>query len=510
MGKEIVLTEFARVINSDRYQYTESDIFLMEHMEDKEAVFDVFFRKTEDGGFAVVSGIQEVINLIEILNSTSEEEKRMYFSKLIHEEQLVEYLSKIKFTGDIYAMRDGEIAYPNEPVITVKAPLIEAKILETPILNIMNMQMAIATKASRVTRAAYPVQVSSFGSRRAHGFDSAVAGNKAAIIGGCVSHSNLVTEYKYGVPSIGTMAHSYIQTFGVGSHAERIAFDTFIKHRRNRKSNALILLIDTYNTIGIGIRNAIDSFKACGIDDNYPGVYGIRIDSGDLAYLSKKCRAMLDEAGLTKAKIFLTNSLNEELIRSLREQGVCADTYGVGDEIAVSKSNPCFGGVYKIVEIDNEPVIKLSEDIIKISNPGFKEVYRIYDKDGLAYADLVTLVKNDSDKEKLINGKDITIRDEKYDFKFSDLKEGAYSVKKLTRTYVKDGEVVADEYEKLFDVLGSQKYYLESLEKISAERKRLENPHKYKVDLSENLIKLKYDMIKTIQSEILKNDSRKK
>lgn len=151
MEREIVLTEFARVINSDRYQYTESDIFLMEHMEEKEAVFDMFFRKTEDGGFAVVSGIQEVINLIEILNSTSEEEKRMYFSKLIHEEHLVEYLSKIKFTGDIYAMRDGEIAYPNEPVITVKAPLIEAKILETPILNIMNMQMAIATKASRVT-----------------------------------------------------------------------------------------------------------------------------------------------------------------------------------------------------------------------------------------------------------------------------------------------------------------------------------------------------------------------
>lgn len=507
MDKEVVLTEFAKVINSDRYQYTESDIFLMEHMEEKEAVFDVFFRKTEDGGFAVVSGVQEVINLIEIMNSTSEEEKRMYFSKLIHEEHLVEYLSKIKFTGDMYAMRDGEIVYPNEPVITIKAPLIQAKILETPILNIINMQMAIATKASRVTRAAYPVQVSSFGSRRAHGFDSAVAGNKAAVIGGCTSHSNLVTEYKYGIPSIGTMAHSYIQTFGVGSHAEREAFDTFIKHRRNRKSNALVLLIDTYNTLGIGIKNAIDSFKACGIDDSYNGIYGVRIDSGDLAYLSKKCRALLDEAGLKKAKIFLTNSLNEELIRSLREQGVCADVYGVGDEIAVSKSNPCFGGVYKIVEIDKEPVIKLSEDIIKISNPGFKEVYRIYDKDGLAYADLVTLVRDDKDKEKLTEGKDITIRDEKYEFKFSNLKSGEYSVKKLTREYVKSGEIVKDEYEKLFDVLGSQRYYLDSLEKISEERKRLENPHKYKVDLSEDLIKLKYDLIKTIKSEVTKNDS---
>lgn len=502
MERAKTLTEFARVINSDRYQYTESDVFLMEGMEEKIAVFDVFFRKTEDGGFAVVAGVQEVINLIEILNSTSEEEKRMYFSQIIDEENLVDYLSKMKFTGEIYAMRDGEIAYPNEPVITVKAPLIQAQILETPILNIINMQMAIATKASRVTRAAYPVQVSSFGSRRAHGFDSAVAGNKAAIIGGCTSHSNLVTEYKYGIPSVGTMAHSYIQTFGVGSAAEKRAFETFIKHRKNRDKNALILLIDTYNTLGIGIKNAIEAFKNCGIDDSYEGMYGIRIDSGDLAYLSKKCRKLLDEAGLKKAKIFLTNSLNEELIRSLREQGVCADIYGVGDEIAVSKSNPCFGGVYKIVEIENEPVIKLSEDVVKISNPGFKEVYRVYDKNGLAYADLITLVKNDKDKELLTSGKTLTIRDEKYDFKFSELKEGEYSVKKLTIKYVENGEVVMSEYEKLFDILGSQKYYLESLEKVSDERKRLENPHNYKIDLSRDLLELKYSLIKSIKAEI--------
>lgn len=502
MKREKALTEFARVINSDRYQYTESDIFLMENMEEKEAIFDVFFRKTEDGGFAVVAGVQEVINLIEILNNTSEDEKRMYFSQILEEQHLVDYLSKMKFTGSIYAMRDGEIAYPNEPIITVKAPLIQAKILETPILNIINMQMAIATKASRVTRAAYPVPVSSFGSRRAHGFDSAVAGNKAAIIGGCVNHSNLATEYKYGLPSVGTMAHSYIQTFGVGSQAERTAFETFIKHRQNREKNSLILLIDTYNTLGIGIKNAIEAFKNCGIDDSYKGMYGIRIDSGDLAYLSKRCRAMLDEAGFKKAKIVLTNSLNEELIRSLREQGVCADSYGVGDEIAVSKSNPCFGGVYKIVQIDDNPVIKLSEDVVKISNPGFKEVYRVYDSNGLAYADLITLVKNDKDRELLVQRKTLTIRDEKYDFKFSELKEGNYSVKKLTRDYIVNGEIIMSEYERLFDVMSSQKYYLESLEKVSAERKRLENPHNYKVDLSSDLIELKYNLIKSIKAEI--------
>ena len=266
----------------------------------------------------------------------------------------------------------------------------------------------------------------------------------------------------------------------------------------------VILLIDTYNTLGMGIKNAIEAFKNCGIDDSYEGMYGVRIDSGDLAYLSKKCRVLLDEAGLKKAKIVLTNSLNEELIRSLREQGACADLYGVGDEIAVSKSNPCFGGVYKIVQIDENPVIKLSEDIVKISNPGFKEVYRIYDKNELAYADLITLVNNDMDKELLIKGETLTIRDEKYEFKSSTLKKGEYTVKKLTRDYVINGEIIMTEYEKLFDIMSSQRYYLDSLEKVSVERKRLENPHNYKVDLSSDLIELKYNLIKGIKAEIEK------
>ena len=454
MGRERVLTDFAKVINSDRYQYTESDIFLMENMEEKEAIFDMYFRKTEDGGFAVVSGVQEVIELIEILNETSEDEKREYFSKIIEEKHLLEYLVKMKFTGNLYAMRDGEIVYPNEPIISIKAPLIQAKILETPILNLMNMQLAIATKASRITRAAHPIPVSSFGSRRAHGFDSAVSGTKASIIGGCLSHSNIVTEYKYGVQSVGTMAHSFIQAFGVGALAEKKAFDTFIKHRRERKANSLILLIDTYNTLGIGLKNAIQSFKDNGIDDSYKGNYG-----------------------------------------------ACVDIFGVGDAIAVSKSNPCFGGVYKIVEIDYKPVIKLSEDVIKISNPGFKEVYRIYDKEGFAYADLITLVNNDSDKEKLLRGEDLIIRDEKYEFKSSLLKKGEYTYKKITREFVKNG-VVMEESSQLMDVLNSRDYYLDSLNRISEERKRLENPHQYKIDLSKDLLELKYNLIKEIKSQI--------
>jgi nicotinate phosphoribosyltransferase len=503
MDREIILTEFAKVINSDRYQYTESDVYLMEGLENQEAVFDMYFRKTEDGGFAVVCGVQEVLGLIKILNDTSEEEKRKYFSKIIDEEHLVDFLVKMKFTGQIYAMRDGEIAYPKEPVITIKAPLIQAKILETPILNIMNLQMAVATKASMVTRAAHPIGVSSFGTRRAHGFDSGVAGNKAAYIGGCSSHSNIMTEYKYGIPSVGTMAHSFVQTFGVGRDAEKRAFEAFIKHRKKRKLNSLILLIDTYNTLQIGIKNAIAAFKENGIDDSYDGAYGIRIDSGDLAYLSKKCRIELDNAGLKKAKIFLTSSLNEKLIRSIKEQGACADSFGVGDAIATSQSNPCFGGVYKIVQIDKTPVIKLSEDVIKISNPGFKEVYRIYDKTGIAYADLITLVNGDADKEKLINNETIKIIDEKYNFKSSILKSGEYKSRKLNIQYVKDGNLTED-YKVLLDVESSRNFYLKNLGNVSEERKRLENPHNYKVDLSRDLSKLKYSLIKKIRNQIIK------
>ncbi|MDR1834283.1 MAG: nicotinate phosphoribosyltransferase, partial [Fusobacteriaceae bacterium] len=264
--------------------------------------------------------------------------------------------------------------------------------------------------------------------------------------------------------------------------------------------NALILLIDTYNVVETGIKNAIRAFQDAGIDDSYPGSYGVRIDSGDLAYLSKKCRELLDEAGMKKAKIFLTNSLNEELIRSLKEQGACVDIYGVGDAIAVSKSYPCFGGVYKIVEIDGKPVIKLSEDIIKISNPGFKEVYRIYDNEGLAYADLITLTEKDGDREKLLKNGTIKIRDEKYEFKYSTLKGAHYTAKKLTRTYVKGGEIQREEYDALYDIAGSRQYYLDNLKTLSKERQRLENPHNYKVDLSNDLIKLKYGLIKEIKT----------
>jgi len=494
------LSDFARVMNSDRYQYTESDVFLKEGMHNQTAVFEMFFRKTEDGGFAVVSGILEVLELIRILNEATEEEKKKYLDVVIFEDELREHLINMKFTGNIYAMRDGELAYPNEPVIVVEAPLIEAKILETPILNTMNHQMAVASKASRVTRSAYPVPVASFGSRRAHGFDSSVLGNKAAYIGGCVTHSCLMTEYQFDLPSVGTMSHSFIQAFGVGKVAEEQAFDAFVKHRMNASINTLILLVDTYNTLKVGMGNAIKVFKKHGIDDSFKGSYGIRIDSGDLAYLSKKCRMMLDLEGFYKAKIFLTNSLDEDLIQSLKDQKASFDFLGVGDSIAVSRSNPCFGGVYKIVCMNEAPVLKISEDLIKISLPGKKELYRIYSQDE-ATGDLVCLKEDDKDRALMLEGKAFTLRDDKNPMKFTYFEEGSYTVKKLHHDFVLNGKIT-DESKILDDIKSSRQYYIDSLKDFSEEHKRLDNPHSYKVDPSGDLAKLKMRLIREVIDSI--------
>lgn len=495
------MDDFLRVMNSDRYQYTESNVFLKEKMENKIATFDMFFRKVEGNAFAVVSGVSDVLELIDIMNSADKKVKRKYLSKVIHEEDLVDYLVDMKFTGSIKGLRDGEIAYPNEPVLTVTAPLIQAKILETPILNILNHQMAVATKTSRVTRAAKGIPVSAFGSRRAHGFDSAVKGAKAAYIAGCDSHSNLVTEYLYGIKSIGTMAHSYIQSFGVGEAAEYEAFDLFIKYNKV-ENHALLLLIDTYNTLEMGLKNAIEAFKANGIDDSYEGKYGIRLDSGDLAYLSRKCREELDKAGFKKAEIALTNSLDEYLIRSLLDQGAEVNLFGVGDSIAVSKDNPCFGGVYKIVEIDGERLIKLSNDIVKISNPGNKDVYRIFE-DGFATADLVVLNNEDSDTKKILEGSELIIVDENNRFNSYKFKKGNYTYEKITLDFIVNGEKTAG-FDDLVNVESARKHYEKRLEHLLKGHKRLENPHNYMVDLSMDLYHLKSSLIKKIKSQMEK------
>ena len=358
---------------SDKYQYTMGKSFFDNGMKDKHAVFNLFYRKApENNNWAVVSGIDEVVEMVENLGNMDPE----FFEKFLPGDEYKEfrgYLSAMKFTGNIYAMREGEIVFPNQPIIIVEGPLIEAQVLETPMLCIMNHQMAVATKASRVCRATNR-PVSEFGSRRAHGPWAAMYGAKAAIIAGCASTSNILTGTLSGYGSTGTMAHSYVTSFGCSVAGEYEAFDTYIK---THKGEQLIMLIDTYDTLRCGVLNAIRAFKDNGIDDSYEGGYGIRLDSGDLAYLSAECRRILDEHGLKNCKIFATNSLDEYLITDLERQGACIDCYGVGDAIATSKANPCFGNVYKLVEIDGQAVLKRSEDKIKLINPGFQITYRI-------------------------------------------------------------------------------------------------------------------------------------
>lgn len=477
---------------SDKYQYTMGKSFFESGNAERRAVFNLFYRTApENNNWAVVSGTDEVIEMVNSLGNMPES----FFEKFLPGDEYAEfrkYLSAMKFTGNIYAMKEGEIAFPKEPVIIVEAPLVQAQVLETPMLCIMNHQMAVATKASRVTRATSK-PVSEFGSRRAHGPWAATYGAKAAVIAGCASTSNVLTEVLYGKPSTGTMAHSFISSFGCSVEGEFRAFDTYIKTHMHE---GLTLLIDTYDTLRCGIRNAIKAFRANGIDNDYPYGYGVRLDSGDLAYLSIECRKMLDRAGMTGCKIFATNSLDEYLISDLEKQGARIDCYGVGDAIATAKNNPCFGNVYKLVEIDHQPVLKRSEDKIKLINPGFQITYRIA-KAGLFRAD-VTCIRGDSLSRKIERGETITIRDEYDSNKYTTFYKGTYKAKPLQEKAIDGGKTVM-ERRSLDD---KRTYYLENLSRLGASEKRLINPHYYKVDISDTLYDTKMGLLDNIIKEI--------
>lgn len=389
-------------------------------------------------------------------------------------------------------MREGEIAFPTEPIITIQAPIIEAQVLETPMLCIMNHQMAVATKASRVTRATSK-PVSEFGSRRAHGPWASVYGGKAAVIGGCANTSNILTADLFGFESSGTMAHSYTTSFGASVKGEYRAFDSYI---RTHMGEGLILLIDTFDTIKSGLQNAIRAFRANGIDDSYAKGYGIRLDSGDLTYLSQECRRILDNAGMKKCKIFATNSLDEYLITELERQGACIDSYGVGDAIATSKHNPCFGNVYKLVQIGDMPVLKRSEDKIKLINPGFQITYRII-RDNMFVAD-VTCLRGDSFEKALLAGERVRIRAQFDETKTTLLKAGTYACKPLQRLSIENGVQVVD-CEEIFDC---RNYYLANVASLNPTQTRIINPHYYKVDISDDLYDLKMRIINNIISQI--------
>lgn len=477
---------------SDKYQYTMGKSFYESGMKDKRAVFNLFYRKAPDtNNWAVVSGITEVLEVIKGLNCGDEK----FFEQFLPGDDykaVRQYFASMKFTGNVYAMREGEIAFPTQPIITIEAPIIEGQVLETPLLSIMNHQMAVATKASRVTRSTTK-PVSEFGSRRAHGPWAAIHGGKAAFIGGCANTSNIISGINFGMASTGTMAHSYVTSFGCSIKGEYQAFNTYIN---THKSEVLILLIDTYDTLRCGIKNAIKAFKDNGIDDNYPYGYGIRLDSGDLTYLSKQCRELLDNAGLKKCKIFATNALDEYLITELERQGCMVDCYGVGDAIATSKHNPCFGNVFKLVQVDDMPVLKRSEETIKLINPGFQITYRII-QNGRFKVD-VTCLRGDELSTAIESNSTITVRDERDRFKSMTFEKGEYEFRALQEQIVRNGDIIYKDQ----TIQDKQAYYKDNLAHLDDSQKRLINPHYYKCDISDALYDLKYSLIHNLVKEI--------
>lgn len=477
---------------SDKYQYTMGKTFHDLGLENKRAVFNLFYRSAPDkNNWAVVSGVEQAIEMVKALGGQEES----FFEKFLPGEEYSsyrKYLANTKFTGNIYAMEEGEIAFPTQPVITVEGPLIEAQVLETPLLTIMNHQMAIATKASRVTRSTSK-PVSEFGSRRAHGPWAAIYGAKAAYIGGCSSTSNILTSQKFGVPVTGTMAHSFVTAFGCTIAGELDAFNAYIK---THFGEPLILLVDTYDTLRCGVKNAIKAFRQNGVDDNYPASFGIRLDSGDLTYLSIKTREMLDNAGLKKCRIFATNSLDEYIIAEIERQGAKIDSYGVGDAIATSKHNPCFGNVYKLVEIDGTGVLKRSEDKSKAINPGFQITYRILSNNH--FKGDITCLRGDATSQKIEKGEEFTLRDEFDDTKITTIRAGSYTYKTLQKPVMQGGEIIL----KMKSVEERRNYYLSNLQGLNETQTRLINPHFYKVDISDELYDLKNGLIESLINEI--------
>ncbi len=461
-------------------------------LDNKTAVFNMFYRKAPDNNnWAVVSGIDQVLDMIQGFGTKPES----FFRKFLPEDHYKEFCKKlttVRFTGDVYAMEEGQIVFPKQPIITVVAPLLEAQILETPMLSIMNHQMAVATKASRVTRSTNK-PVTEFGSRRAHGPWASLHGGKAAFVAGCVGTSNILATTEFGIPSTGTMAHSYITAFGCNPRAEFVAFDTYIK---SHKGEGLILLIDTYDTLKSGIQNAIAAFKANNIDNRYTPFYGIRLDSGDLAYLSKKCREMLDEEGFDKCIIFASNALDEYLISDLERQNAAIDCYGVGDAIATSKHNPCFGNVYKMVQINDQPVLKISNDKAKVINPGFQITYRIY-QENESKAD-VTCLREDTLAKTIEKGKEILLRDEFDQTKRTVYREGTYTSEILQHKVMENGVRIAPHT----TAQEKQKKYLDELSRMNPTERRIINPHFYKVDISDDLYDLKMGLIYKIKEEL--------
>lgn len=463
----------------DFYELTMGSGYFQCDKKDKILYFDLYFRAVPDGGgFAISAGLDQVIDYIENLHFDKDDIDYLR-SKGKFTEEFLNYLADFKFTGDIYAVPEGTPVFPNEPIITVRAPAIQAQFIETFLLLTVNHQSLIATKSSRIVRAAQGRPVSEFGSRRAQGTAAAIYGARASYIAGCAGSACTIADQLFGVPAGGTMAHSWIQFFD----SEFEAFDTYCRIYPENPT----LLVDTYNVIKSGIPNAIAAFKKHGITK-----CAVRLDSGDITYLTKKIRKMLDEAGMTECKIVVSNSLDEYIIRDLLHQGAVIDSFGVGERLVTSKSEPVFGGVYKLVAVEDEngnvcPKIKISENPQKITNPHFKKVYRLYDKEtGKAEADYLCVYD-----EIVDDTKDLTIFDPVHTWKEKTLTN--YRAEELLKPIFMGGKLVYPRY----TTKEIRAYCAEQIETLWDEVKRFENPHNYYVDLSKKLWDIKQDLLKS-------------
>ncbi|MBQ3235102.1 MAG: nicotinate phosphoribosyltransferase [Clostridia bacterium] len=468
---------------TDLYELTMMNGYLKENKEGETVIFDVFFRQNELITYSLAAGLEQAIDYI--LNLSFDEDDIAYLRGLkIFSEDFLDYLKDLKFTGDVYSVPEGTMVFPGEPILTVKAPVMEAQLIETAILNIINHQTLIASKAAKIRYSAGGDNVMEFGLRRAQGPDAGIYGSRASVIGGCNSTSNVLAGQMFDIPVSGTHAHSWVMSFPSEYEAFKAYAETY--------PDATLLLVDTYDTLKSGIPNAIKVFDELRAKGKKP--LGIRIDSGDLAYLTKKARQMLDQAGYPDTIICASGDLDEKLIQSLKLQGAKINSWGIGTKLITSADMPALGGVYKlagVVEKDGTitPKIKISETTAKITNPGFKKVMRIYDnKTGKAEADLIALYDEEFDSKKPLT---ITHPIETWKkITFTD-----YTIKELSVKIVENGKLVY-KFPKVKEIASFAKSEMNS---FWDEYLRLDRPHIYKVDLSDKLLQLKTEMLSSIR-----------
>ena len=464
---------------TDFYELTMMYGYFCQGKTDEIATFDLFFRPFDESNFCIAAGLEQAIEYIENLHFSADDIKYLRSTKAFSNEFLA-WLKDFKFTGDIRAVPEGTVVFPYEPMLIVTAPICQAQLVEAALLNIVNHQTLIATKARRVCHAAEPSSVLEFGLRRAQAPDAAIYGARAAVIGGCSSTSNVLCAEMFGLPPKGTHAHSWVMSF-------QSELDAFIAYADTYPDNCL-LLVDTYDTLGSGVPNAIKTFDYLKAKGYKP--LGIRLDSGDLAYLSKQARKMLDDAGHSDCKIFASSDIDEYVLESLKQQGACIDIYGVGTRLITSNNTPSLGGVYKLANVSHDgvdsPKMKISDNPIKMTNPGIKTVYRLFGRDtGKAIADVICLKG-----EVIDESKPLTITHPIERWKTKEVYD--FYAKELYVDVIKDGKRVLAKK----TVYQLQADCKASLDGFWDEYKRLTNPHEYKVDLSDKLYELKDQLIK--------------